>query len=58
MSLRHQLQRTTAHLVWLSSSVAGLPRFDTSLSLGLYVTEAHVAMTLPRRASDMAFRQQ
>ena len=35
-----------------------LPRFDTSLSLGLYVTEAHMAMTLPRRTDDMAFRQQ
>ena len=59
MSLRHQLQRTTAHLVWLSSNVARLPRFNTSsLSLGLYVTEAHEGMTLPRRASDMAFRQQ
>jgi len=54
--LREQLQRTTAHLVWLSSNVAKLSRFDTSLSLGLYVTEAHMAMTLPRRADDMAFR--
>jgi len=58
MLLREQLQRTTAHLVWLSSNVAKLPRFDTSLSLGLYVTDAHMAMTLPRRASDMAFRKQ
>jgi len=55
--LREQLQRTTAHLVWLSSNVAKIPRFDISLSLGLYVTEAHMAMTLPRRADDMAFRQ-
>jgi len=48
---------TCRHCV-TNSNVARLPRFDTSLSLGLYVTEAHVAMTLPRRACDVAFRQQ
>jgi len=57
-SLRRRLQRTTAHLVWLASTVARLPRFDTTLSVGMSVNEAHVAMTLPRHASDSAFRRQ
>ena len=57
-SLRGRLRRTTAHLVWLASTVARLPRFDTTLSVGMFVNGAHVAMTLPRQASDSAFRRQ